>query len=98
MPLFKFFIAAAVISGLCGVGVFTISEGVDVVNDLDVNWGRGGGGCHGGSSYYSGDDSEYSHCHEESYSENDEGYCPYHDEYFSEEEWEEHYEDCPMNE
>ena len=95
--MMKIFLIGAVLAGLCGIGAFALKEGVEAVGDIsdDIGWGRGG--CHGGSSNYGEDNEQFSHCHDEDYSEGDDGYCPYHDEYFTEEEWEEHIEDCPMN-
>lgn len=96
MALFKLLLISAVVSGFFGFGAFAISEGVDEIQDLDLHWGRGGGGCGRGSYYYRDGNDHYSHCFDESYSETDDGYCRYHDEYFSESEWDDHRDDCPL--
>ena len=94
MVIFKALMIGSLIMGLFGVGVFALADLPDELND--IGWGSGGG-CH--SRYY--EDGSQSgdwggHCQEDG--QREEYYCPHHEEVFSEEKWEEHFDDCPMNE
>ncbi|MGA1822691.1 MAG: hypothetical protein ACMUIG_09195 [Thermoplasmatota archaeon] len=81
--------------GFIGLGAFLVSAGIDLVDDIGLEWGRGGG-CHGND--YGGTDSyRGGYCQDPDGDESGE-YCPHSDEYFDEESWEDHEEECPFHE
>ncbi len=96
MVLIKALLIGVVVSGLLGMGAFIASDVPGMVGDLVGDWDDRGG-CGRGYAYYADENDEYSHCHDGSFEESDEGYCEHHEEYFSEEEWEDHFEECPLH-
>lgn len=98
MVVIKALIAFTVFCGFIGIGAFLVGEGIDLVDDIGLDWDRGGG-CHGDyyrDSYESDDDWEY-HCRD-LYDAESEDYCPHFDEYLDEGSWEDHWDECPFNE
>ena len=92
--ILKMMIAGAILACVVGLGSIGYLGARGIADDI---WEGRGGGCRGGGPYGGyGWDGDGSPCHGEF--DGNEEYCPYHEEYFSEEEWEDHQDDCPMDE